>query len=493
MSLQEQKDAIERHAHRNGLEIVAWYEERETAAKRGRPIFTQMLQALRKGSADGVVIHKIDRSARNLKDWADLGDLIDFGVEVQFANEGLDLQSRGGRLSADIQAVVAADYIRNLREETRKGFYGRLKQGLYPLPAPLGYVDKGKGQPKEPDPLKASLVKKAFELYASGGFTLDTLRDELFRMGLRRENGTKIPRSTLADLFKNPFYIGLIQIKRTKETFAGIHQPLVSKSQFDRVQQILSGKCNARTTLHSFLFRRMLHCRPCGYSLVGEEQKGHVYYRCHASGCGASSVREERIEGHVMEMFSRLQFGEEEKGYVWRKVEQLRANWGTEQQVQLKALTLALTNIEDRLYRLTDAYIDRAIDKELFEHRKTALLMQQKALEEQIAKLKDPTRSIPDRLADYLELAEGSYLQYQLGLMNDKRDLLKTLTSNRAVDGKTIDISFSFPFNAIANRFENAYGGPYRTRLRTWDRLLGQIMKCIGISPTVSAEPLKGV
>src|SRR5207244_2409004 len=106
---------------------------------------------LRQGRADGVVIHKIDRSARNLKDWADLGELIDGGIQIQFANESLDLHSRGGRLSADIQAVVAADYIRNLREETRKGFYGRLKQGMYPLPAPVGYLDMGKGRVKEID------------------------------------------------------------------------------------------------------------------------------------------------------------------------------------------------------------------------------------------------------------------------------------------------------------------------------------------------------
>ena len=85
------------------------------------------------------IIHKIDRSARNLKDWSDLGEMIDSGIQVHFVNESLDLHSRGGRLSADIQAVVAADYIRNLREETRKGFYGRIKQGVYPLPAPLGY------------------------------------------------------------------------------------------------------------------------------------------------------------------------------------------------------------------------------------------------------------------------------------------------------------------------------------------------------------------
>src|SRR5438128_3927745 len=178
ISLQDQHDAIVRYAQRFGLEIVAWFEERETAAKRGRPIVNQMLRLLRQGKADGVIIHKIDRSARNLKDWADLGELIDEGIEVHFANESLDLQTRGGRLSADIQAVVAADYIRNLREETRKGLYGRLKQGLYPLPAPLGYLDKGKGKPKEPDPIRGPLVRKAFELYGCGRYNLDTHVEE---------------------------------------------------------------------------------------------------------------------------------------------------------------------------------------------------------------------------------------------------------------------------------------------------------------------------
>ena len=81
--------------------LMERFEERETAAKRGRPIFTTMLRSLTRGQASGVVIHKIDRSARNLRDWADLGELIDRGVQVHFANESLDLHTRGGRLSAD--------------------------------------------------------------------------------------------------------------------------------------------------------------------------------------------------------------------------------------------------------------------------------------------------------------------------------------------------------------------------------------------------------
>ena len=54
---------------------------------------------------------------------------------MYFAGDGLDLTSRSGRLAADIQAVVAADYVRNLREETKCGILRRLEQGLYPMRA----------------------------------------------------------------------------------------------------------------------------------------------------------------------------------------------------------------------------------------------------------------------------------------------------------------------------------------------------------------------
>src|SRR5436309_8837530 len=195
VSLQEQKEAIERYSHRYNLSMSQWFEEIETAAKRGRPIFNKMLTLLKRRKGDGIIIHKIDRSARNLKDWADLGEMIDAGIEVHFANESLDLHSRGGRLSADIQAVVAADYIRNLREETRKGFYGRLKQGFYPIRAPIGYLDQGKAKAKIPDPERAPLVTQAFELYATGDYSLPRLLEELSRRGLknRRGGGLSLP------------------------------------------------------------------------------------------------------------------------------------------------------------------------------------------------------------------------------------------------------------------------------------------------------------
>jgi len=255
VSLPQQKEAIERYAERNGYQISQWFEERVTAAKSGRPVFNKMLGLLKAGKAAGVIIHKIDRSARNLRDWADLIDLSDNGIEVQMATENLDLRSRGGRLSADIQAVVAADYIRNLREETRKGFYGRLKQGFYPLPAPIGYLDRGKAQAKALDEARAPLIKKAFQLYATRRYSLVTLLDELNALGLRNRTGKPLSITGLSILLNNPFYMGLIRIRRTGELFQGVHQPIVSKALFDRVQRILRERTNTTPVKHVFTFR----------------------------------------------------------------------------------------------------------------------------------------------------------------------------------------------------------------------------------------------
>src|ERR1700730_7836872 len=134
-SLQEQRDAITHFATRHGLFITNWFEERETAAKIGRREFSRMVAALKKQAATGVIFHKIDRSARNLNDWSIVQDLADLGVDVRFTQESINLGSNEGKLTGDFLAVISAHYIRNLREEVRKGIRGRLKQGLYPFRA----------------------------------------------------------------------------------------------------------------------------------------------------------------------------------------------------------------------------------------------------------------------------------------------------------------------------------------------------------------------
>lgn len=464
-SLQEQKSAIEAYAARNSLPIVGWYEEMETAAKQGRRMFTRMLAELETGRARGVIIHKIDRSARNLKDWAHLGELIDRGIEVHFAHESLDLASRGGRLSADIQAVVAADYIRNLRQEVKKGFYGRLKQGFYPLPAPIGYLDRGKAKAKEIDPIRGPLVREMFELYASGQYPLKALRQEMRRRGLCGRTGKALSVHGLSRILHNPFYTGIIRIERLSETYQGCHEPLVAKTIFDRVQRVMAGKASVRTTKHGFIYRQMIKCGRCGLSLSGERQKDRVYYRCHSPTCPKTSLREDRMETQLSRYLDVVALTPDELRDVRRFADTdkaLRERSAAERRQQAQR---ELGLCDDRLRRLTDAFLDGDIDKALFEERKAALLSERAALRDAVEGPQTPDPF--DAVLKKLELGTAAQQGRETADEDQKRTTVELLTSNLIANEKELVVEPDFPFSVVADWRKLHFGGPHWSSPRT--------------------------
>lgn len=466
-SLQEQKSAIEAYAAKHSLRIIGWYEEMETAAKLGRRMFNRMLGDLETGRARGVIIHKIDRSARNLKDWAHLGELIDRGVEVHFAHESLDLASRGGRLSADIQAVVAADYIRNLRQEVKKGFYGRLKQGFYPLPAPMGYVDQGKARHKTIDPMRGPLVREMFELYATGQWPLHDLRREMLRRGLTARGGKSLSLATVARTLHNPFYFGLIRVFRTGETFQGAHQRLITKATFDRVQAVLVGKAVPRVFTHQFTYRRLVRCARCGYALIAERQKGRVYYRCHSQACRGTSLREDVIDREVRCFLNLVSLSDEELGILRSLGEQGQGERTRSAEERRQQTQRALGLCEDRLVRLTDAFLDGDVDKATYEERKAKLLSDRAELRDDLGRpdLADPLNQI---LAD-LELGNGAQQGRETISPEEMRTTVELITSNLTADGKELAIEPQFPFSTVAEWRISLNGAPCWTRPRIAD------------------------
>ena len=465
VSLIEQKHSIEAYAGRHGLEIARWYEERETAAKLGRRVFAQMLKDLDRERARGIIVHKIDRSARNLRDWNDLGDLIDRGVEVHFAHESLDMNSRSGRLSADLLAVIAADYVRNLKEEVRKGVRGRLKQGLYPLPAPVGYLDRGKGKRKEIDPHKSPLVRQLFELYASGRFSVQDLRFEMHQRGLAGPSGNPFSKNGIATILHNPFYIGVIRVKRTGETFAGVHEPLISKALFDVVQARLSGRAYAHVVKHTFAYRRMIRCARCGYSLTGERQKGHAYYRCHTPSCQGTSLRERQLDDRLSELFPLFTFDEHELEDLRRLAAEADANAATTAEEARAQLERALGLCQDRLTRLTDAFLDGTIDKATFDARNGQLIAERQDLK---ARMAGPQVSPPAaELLKKFELGNMAQRQFGSQIADEKRASVEIVSSNLIVAGKSLEIRLRFPFDEVAKSYGVPSSAPYCTRLRT--------------------------
>jgi site-specific DNA recombinase len=499
-SLQEQKSAIDAYAARNGLAIVGWFEEKETAAKQGRRQFTQMMSALAAHKAGGVIIHKIDRSARNLRDWANLGDLIDRGVDVRFVVDNFDLLSRGGRLSADIQAVVASDFIRNLRDEVKKGMYGRLKQGLYPWKAPMGYLDTGKGNVKVIDPVKGPLVRLMFERYATNTLGFHALRREMYERGLRTKRGKILPVNAIHLVLNNPFYIGVIRMG-AGDTYPGIHEPLISKALFDRVQTILRSKSVPKSWKNRFLLRQMVKCGHCGRrTLTGELQKGTLYYRCHSHSCRGTSWRGDVLEGVVLDHIRRIRLlaeGQRDERDEISNTEPThpprgRGDGGTKITTMsalgdisdLRAMVddvckqqtgeaerfkhsrqLRLQQIDDRVARLTDLLIDEVIDRAIYNERKEQLLIDRKGILEEIGRAHG--RSPLASLFDEFERNNTKLLHYELMTDDEKRELIDIVCSNFSVCGNNSTFTLRSPYREMSELNSFQFGAPNRNEVRT--------------------------
>ena len=448
-SLTEQKDAILSYAQKHGLHVTEFFEEQQTAAKLGRAIFRRMLTRLKKGHAHGLIMHKVDRGARNLADWAELATLMDLGIDVHFAHEAIDLQTRGGRLSADIQAVVASDYIRNLREEVKKGIYGRLKQGIYPFAAPPGYKDNGKAALKTIDPVQGPLVRETFEKYASGAFGLHALRAHMNERGLRNSQGRPVHVSGLATMLRNPFYYGLLIVKG--QSFLGAHEPLISKTLFDQCRAHAEGRLVSPTRAWGkaeYQFRQLVRCTECGRKLIAETQRGHVYYRCHSKACKGTSIREEMIAEEVNAPLCYLPLPPQLEVFLREAFIESQQTAKRDGDRRHAALALQVGNIAARLQKLTDLYIDGSIDPSDYQARRQSLHNERIHVQSEINAGANFEQN-DAKVEQFIEHAKALGNMAQSQNTHEIRQIVKTATSNILVSGKHVEIKWSGAFQML--------------------------------------------
>jgi hypothetical protein len=90
----------------------------------------------------------------------------------------------------------------------------------------------------------------------------------------------------------------------------------------------------------------------------------------------------------------------------------------------------------------------------MFEERKTALLLEQKGVEENLANLSRRNSEHPKRLEQFLELTGAAWLSYQLAFPEEKREMLNIVTSNRLVNAKKLGLEPSLAYQSVVNRFK---------------------------------------
>lgn len=477
-SLSAQRREIEAYAKAKGLQIVRFIEEVESASVKGRSQFRELLRRFKAGEAETIVFHKLDRSARNWHDWAKLTEIMDKGTSVHFAAEGVDSSTPGVRIMLDMMAAVATNYSRNLSTEVRKGLRERLRQGLYPWTAPVGYlsasaleasstVKDSAGRRRHPkagvkvvDPEKGPLVRRAFELSARG-WSIAAIAKELGNRGLTSGTGRPISVPSLGKMFRNPFYIGRMCV--AGEEYEGRHAPLVSLALFDEVQERLTSKRTYRRASRKerlpFALRGMIICATCGKSLLPERHKQiYVYYRCHTVKCPERTLREADALASLREDLSQLRLNKAQLGILREMVHQAeRAEMADEQRLEAQQAAKRV-RLKQLLDSLTEKFVAGAIDEPAYMRLKRKYDLQLST--EKTTPNSDSSKMVISQIERYLELPELALSSLSVGPNAETHQILKSVYSNFWGQGKKLVLEPKAPFRALRKCTGVLSGGP---------------------------------
>lgn len=229
---------------------------------------------------------------------------------------------------------------------------------------------------------------------------------------------------------------------------------------------MFDGRIYPRVEIHQFLFRRLIGCEACGRSLTGERQKGHVYYRCHERSCRGVSLSETGVDAVVSTELAWLTIdGEAELGDLRDLFKVEIAHERASEGDVINAIERDLGAIEQRLSRLTDAFLDQMIDKAAFEERRAELLGRKLALREKLERGEASThwRDVAERF----ELGLTAHSGYISAGDERKREIVQEIGSNLIAAGKSPYFRMVFPFHEIREWAKSEAFDPTRGAVRT--------------------------
>ena len=314
-SLDAQEKLLTDYAGKHGFEVKKVLRVSESASgKQVRKLFNEMLDYVKKHGITVICVEKIDRLTRNLKDAATVSDWIQEHAanEVHFVKENsiINKNTRAHEsLVWDMKVAIARFYTNNLSEEVRKGQKEKLAQGWLPTKPPLGYQVTGDKRHRIHivDEEKAPLVRRMFELYSTGNYSIEALVDTMYKDGMRNRAGKKLGKTRMHEMLSDPFYYG--KIRWNGEIFLGKQVPLISKALFDTVQERLTGKMGtSQYRKHLPVFKAKIRCEECAGTISWEIQKGHWYGHCnHHKACTQKKWwRQEVVEKQLFPLFDKV-------------------------------------------------------------------------------------------------------------------------------------------------------------------------------------------
>src|SRR3989338_4568749 len=387
LSIEAQMVELKEFAAKEKLEIVASFQEAKTAKEPGRIKFAEMLSLIERGKADGIISWHPDRLARNSVDGGKIIHLVDRGLirSLKFPTFWFEPTPQG-LFMLNIAFGQSKYFVDNLRENVKRGLRQKIRNGVWPGWAPVGYLNNAKTRGIDVDSDKAPKVKKLFEMYATGAYTLHSLANWCKEHGLRGNLGKEIALSNVQSILQNIFYIGLM--KYGVEIHEGQHEPLISKKLFDSCKEVMAKRGRVHEIhKNNFAFLGLMKCASCGCSITGERHKGHNYYRCTKKKgvCQEKHyLREEALTEQIKSFLQKVSLSSQDTEKVLAALDSEQDKAQEDAQGEVSLLKEQLVRVEAKLQKLLDIFLADALSTEEYAGKKGQFISQKLTLSEKI-------------------------------------------------------------------------------------------------------------
>jgi len=331
LSIESQVKEMLSIAERESLEVVAVRREAHSAKDSGqRPVFQEVLDDIRRGSFNCLLTWAPDRLSRNAGDLGSVVDLMDQKKLLRIRTYGQTFtQSPNEKFLLMILCSQAKLENDNRGINVKRGLRTRCEMGLWPAPAPVGYLNEKRADRRGYvmiDEERAPVIRKMFEKVAyekwSGRKLYNWLKFELNFKSLLGNKG--ITLSNIYLILQNSFYYGYFEYPRGGGNwYKGRHEPIITKDLYDAVQEQVKMSTHViRVNGKEFAFTRLMTCGLCGSGVTADEKfkklkdgtmSRHCYYGCTKSrdkNCKPEYIKEEDLIQQFIQLIDQIDLDE---------------------------------------------------------------------------------------------------------------------------------------------------------------------------------------
>ena len=421
LSIETQVAEIKAYAAANNMVIHDFYIDRGITARKSlhkRVDFMRMMHDLEKGKFNHIIVLRLDRFFRNVYDYHRMMNeyLIPNNCDWSAVKEEYTTTTSNGKLMinlrlsiAEMECDVDSDRIKDILDN-------RVAQGFVnsgTAPYGLKIVDKRLVR----DPETNHIVKDVFDAMER----LNSIKKVMLYINEKYNENFLYDR--IYDMLKRTVYYGTY---RNNHNFC---EPTITKEQYDNVQRLMKMNVWVREKRHTYIFGGITKCADCGYNMVGNTSKprkiSYAYYLCNKSRIDAVCPNNTRINEQIIE------------NYLLDNVERLLNEYIVSAELSEKNSSGPKDNrkqIENKLLRLNDLYVNGFIDMEKYKADYAAL--QSQIIESPVSEKKD--------LSAMKKFLESNFKEiYKTLSREEKQALWRSVIKEIRVSGKEVkDIIF---------------------------------------------------